>query len=140
MSIQLRRRRIATLIALSVRLTTSVVMAQQNASRSRNTAAQTPPIEPFARLVADLSEPGGYFDTDNLISNEKSYLQVIGELERRNTTGGVYIGVGPDQNFSYIARTRPKTAFILDIRRDNLLLQLLFKAIFELAPTRVEYL
>src|SRR5690348_9698649 len=34
-----------------------------------------------ARLSADLSEPGGYFDTDNLISNETSYLQVADQLE-----------------------------------------------------------
>lgn len=103
-------------------------------------AAQLPPRDSFAGLVAELSEPGGYFDTDNLISNEKSYLHVIGELARRGVAGGVYIGVGPDQNFSYIARVRPTAAVIVDIRRDNLLLHLLFRAIFEQAPTRVEYL
>nr|NIP59803.1 hypothetical protein [Gemmatimonadota bacterium]NIR80234.1 hypothetical protein [Gemmatimonadota bacterium]NIT86509.1 hypothetical protein [Gemmatimonadota bacterium]NIU30368.1 hypothetical protein [Gemmatimonadota bacterium]NIU35250.1 hypothetical protein [Gemmatimonadota bacterium] len=52
----------------------------------------------FAALVERLSEPGGYFDTDNLISNETSYLHVIGALERLGVTGGAYIGVGPDQN------------------------------------------
>ena len=51
-----------------------------------------------------LSEQGGYFDTDNLISNERSYLQVIPDLRRPAVRGGAYIGVGPDQNFSYIAR------------------------------------
>ena len=96
--------------------------------------------ESFAKLIAELSEPSGYFDTDNLISNEKSYLHVIPELERRGVSGGVYLGVGPDQNFSYIARTRPAVAVIVDIRRDNLLLHLLFKAIFAHAPTRIEYL
>ena len=54
--------------------------------------------------------------------------------------GGAYIGVGPDQNFSYIAHIRPAIAFIVDIRRDNLLLHLLFKALFAEARTRVEYL
>ena len=29
---------------------------------------------PFAAQIASLSEPAGYFDTDNLISNERSYL------------------------------------------------------------------
>ena len=53
-------------------------------------------------------------------------------------TGGAYIGVGPDQNFSYIAQVRPDIAFIVDIRRDNLLLHLLFKALFSLSDTRVE--
>src|SRR5262245_49129514 len=34
----------------------------------------------LAALSAQLSEPGGYFDTDNLISNETSYLQVADRL------------------------------------------------------------
>jgi hypothetical protein len=94
----------------------------------------------FAAQVQALSEPGGYFDTDNLISNERSYLQVLPDLERTGVQGGAYIGVGPDQNFSYIARVRPAIAFIVDIRRDNLLLHLFFKSLFEQARTRVEYL
>jgi hypothetical protein len=94
----------------------------------------------FAAQVEALSEPGGYFDTDNLISNERSYLQVLPDLERVTGRGGAYVGVGPDQNFSYIARIRPPIAFIVDIRRDNLLLHLLFKALFAQARTRVEYL
>ena len=99
-----------------------------------------PPQASFAQLVAELSEPGGFFDTDNLISNEKSYLHVIPQLEQSSVAGGVYIGAGPDQNFSYIARIRPRVAFILDIRRDNLLLHLLFKALFAESRNRVEYL
>jgi hypothetical protein len=94
----------------------------------------------FASRIAELSEPGGYFDTDNLISNEKSYLHVIPALREGAVTGGAYIGVGPDQNFSYIARVRPAIAFIVDVRRDNLLLHLLFKALFTMAGTRAEYL
>ena len=94
----------------------------------------------FAARIAGLSEPGGYFDTDNLISNERSYLQVFPELERLRVRGGAYIGVGPDQNFSYIAGLRPSVAFIVDIRRDNLLLHLLFKAIFDQSQTRIQYL
>ena len=100
----------------------------------------TPPRTPFAAQIAALSEPNGYFDTDNLISNERSYLEVLPDLDRLHVRGGAYIGVGPDQNFSYIAHIRPSLAFILDIRRDNLLLHLLFKAIFQQARTRVEYL
>lgn len=94
----------------------------------------------FGRLVERLSEPGGYFDTDNLISNESSYLHVLGPLRALGVSGGAYIGVGPDQNFSYIAQIRPRVAFIIDIRRDNLLQHLMFKALFEAARTRVEYL
>ena len=95
---------------------------------------------PFAQTIARLSEPNGYFDTDNLISNESSYLQVVPDLTQRGLHGGAYVGVGPDQNFTYIAATRPAIAFIVDIRRDNELLHLLFKALFKQARTRVEYL
>jgi hypothetical protein len=94
----------------------------------------------FASRIAQLSEPGGSFDTDNLISNEKSYLHVLPALRQSGVIGGAYVGVGPDQNFSYIARIRPAIAFIVDVRRDNLLLHLLFKALFAEAGTRVEYL
>ena len=100
--------------------------------------AQTPAT--FATRISTLSESGGYFDTDNLISNERSYLQVLPELRRVQLSGGAYVGVGPDTNFTYIAAVRPDIAFILDIRRDNLLLHLLFKALFDLSATRVEYL
>src|SRR6478735_5743887 len=95
---------------------------------------------PFAAQIAALSEPAGYFDTDNLISNERSYQQVLQDLRRRNVRGGAYVGVGPDQNFTYIAEIRPAVAFIVDVRRDNLLLHLLFKALFAQARTRVDYL
>jgi hypothetical protein len=94
----------------------------------------------FAVEVERLSEAGGSFDTDNLISNESSYLEVVPAIVARGTTGGAYIGVGPDQNFSYIVRVRPAVAFIIDVRRDNMLLHLLFKALFAEAHTRVEYL
>ncbi len=94
----------------------------------------------FALLVERLSGEAGYFDTDNLISNERSYLHVMGALEALGVGGGAYIGVGPDQNFSYIAAVRPRVAVIVDLRRDNLLQHLLFKAVFHLAETRVEYM
>src|SRR5438105_1483274 len=75
----------------------------------RDTAAPSTQAS-FAQIIRDFSEEGGYFDTDNLISNEKSYLHVITQLEQSGVKGGVYIGVGPDQNFSYIARIRPNMA------------------------------
>jgi len=94
----------------------------------------------FAARVARLSEPGGFFDSDNLVSNEKSYLHVLGRLRTLGVSGGAYVGVGPDQNFSYLVHVKPRVALIVDIRRDNLLMQLLYKSMFELAPTRVEFL
>jgi hypothetical protein len=67
-------------------------------------------------------------------------LHVVPELRAAALDGGAYIGVGPDQNFSYIAQVKPSIAFIVDLRRDNLLLHLLFKALFALSETRVDYL
>ena len=101
---------------------------------------RAPQSSSFASLVDRLSERGGDFDTDNLISNEKSYLQVIPTLKTMGVSGGVFVGVGPDQSFSYIAQIRPAIAFMLDVRRDNLLLHLLFKALFARARNRIEYL
>ena len=95
---------------------------------------------PFAALSARLSEPGGFFDSDNLISNETSYQHVLGKMREIGVSGGVYIGVGPDQNFTYIAKIRPRLAVIIDIRRDNLLQQLLYKSLFTRARSRIEYL
>lgn len=123
------------------RWTLPVVLAVCVAAAAWAVRLQVQPAPtPFAQLVEEYSEPSGYFDTDNLISNEKSYLHVVPHLEQSGVSGGVYIGVGPDQNFSYIARIRPTVAFIVDIRRDNLLLHLLFKALFAMSRNRVEYL
>jgi hypothetical protein len=93
----------------------------------------------FAALVRRLSGEGAYFDTDNLISNEASYLHVAARLRGLRAPGLAYLGVGPDQNFSYIAALRPEMAFILDIRRDNLLHQLLLKALMERSPDRASF-
>src|SRR5262245_4645916 len=71
----------------------------------------------FSRLVRDLSEEGGYFRSDNFTSNETSYLHVVDKLRQLGATGGAYVGVGPEQNFTYIAKVRPRIAFIVDIRR-----------------------
>lgn len=94
----------------------------------------------FSRLVARLSEGGGFFDSDNLVSNETSYLHVIPAFKSTGVAGGAYIGVGPEQSFSYIAEIRPALALQIDIRRDNMLLHLLFKAMFASAANRMEYL
>ncbi|MDT8342195.1 MAG: hypothetical protein RQ751_11845 [Longimicrobiales bacterium] len=98
------------------------------------------PTPEWAGLVTGLSEAGGFFDTDNLISNETSYLHVMGAMRRAGAEGGAYIGVGPDQNFAYMAEQRPWLAFIVDLRRDNLVHHLLLKALFHQSGTRLDYL
>ena len=98
------------------------------------------PDTAFAAAVVRLSEPGGYFDSDNLISNETSYLHVATRLDRDGVRGGAYVGVGPDQNFSYIAIIRPTVAFLLDIRRDNMLQHLMYKVLFAASTNRLDFL
>jgi hypothetical protein len=93
----------------------------------------------FWSLIGDMSEPGGSFRSDNLLSNEGRFQYIIPELIETATPGGVYLGVGPEQNFTYIAATRPAIAFIVDIRRGNLDLHLMYKALFELSADRAEF-
>jgi hypothetical protein len=94
----------------------------------------------FWSLVTEFSEPGGTFRSDNLVSNELAYEHVIPSLQARMQPMSAYVGVGPDQNFTYIASLKPRIAFIVDIRRQNMLLHLMYKAIIERSPTRVEFL
>ena len=94
----------------------------------------------YWRLIADISEPNGYFRSENLVSNEQTFQYVIPALEKRVRPGGVYLGVAPDQNFTYIAALKPRMAFIVDIRRGNLLEHLMYKAIIELSADRAEFL
>jgi|WetSurMetagenome_2_1015567.scaffolds.fasta_scaffold200656_1 hypothetical protein len=103
---------------------------------------EVPPIaaDRFKAIINRISENGGYFWNDNYVSNEASYLHPLGKMEELGIHGGIYIGVGPDQNFTYIAKIRPRYSFILDIRRQNWLEHLLFKALFYLASDRSHYL
>ena len=94
----------------------------------------------FAQLVARLSEKAGYFGSDNLVSNELTYQHVLGKLAESGVKGGVYLGVGPDQNFTYMAQIKPKLAIMIDIRRDALLQHVMFKSLFMMSRSRVDYL
>ena len=94
----------------------------------------------FSRLIQDLSEEDGYFRSDNFTSNETSYLHVVGKLREMRVSGGAYLGVGPEQNFTYIAKVRPHIAFIVDIRRQAMLQHLLYKALFRISESRAEFL
>jgi hypothetical protein len=98
------------------------------------------PAAEFSRLVQEFSEEGGYFWSENLISNETSYLHIVPRLRELGASGGAYIGVGPEQNFTYIAKVRPQIAFIIDIRRQAIIQHLMFKALFHLSPDRREFL
>jgi hypothetical protein len=93
----------------------------------------------FWRLVSELSEPEGSFPFDNFVSNETTIQSVIPALQAKVRSGGAYLGVGPEQNFTYIAALRPKIAFIIDIRRQNLVEHLMYKALFEMSADRADF-
>jgi hypothetical protein len=93
----------------------------------------------FWRLVTEFSERGGAFPYENFVSNERNYQVVLPEVKTRIQPGGVYLGVAPEQNFTYIAAIQPRVAFIFDIRRQNLVELLMYKALFEMAPDRTEF-
>jgi len=94
----------------------------------------------FWKTIQDLSEDDGYFPSENLVSNEDTFQVVIPELRRVVKPGGVYVGVGPDQNFTYISALKPGLVFIPDIRRGNLDMHLMYKALMELSADRAEFL
>jgi len=91
------------------------------------------------KLSVELSEPDGNFRSDNLVSNEMYMQRVIPDLMRLAKPGRAYLGVGPEQNFTYIAAVKPAIAFVVDIRRGNLRLHLMYKALFELSTDRVDF-
>jgi len=131
------------LVAVSARGKASTAAPPSAASQATPPpAAEYPPLSTaeFARLFSELSEPDEHFFSTNYVSNETSYLQVAEPLARWARPGGVYLGVGPEQNFTYIALSKPALAFIIDIRRQNALLHLLYKAIFDTAQNRSEFL
>src|SRR5207244_3212823 len=94
----------------------------------------------FWKLSERLSEPSGSFRSENFVSNERQFQTVIPDLIARVTPGQVYLGVGPEQNFSYVLAVKPQMAFVIDIRRGNLLEPLLYKALFELSNDRADFL
>src|SRR3989454_3500571 len=112
------------------------------ASPGRAVAASLPvelTDQQFWRLSKDSSEEDGFFRSDNLLSNETSFQYVIPELLKTAKQGRVYLGVGPEQNFTYIAALKPVMAFIIDIRHGNLDVHLMYKALFELSKDRAEF-
>ena len=93
----------------------------------------------FWKMTEEFSEPGGSFMYENFLSNERSYQDPIPALVNTTKPGGIYLGVGPEQNFTYIAAIRPAMAFIVDIRRQNMLELLMYKALFRMASSRAEF-
>jgi hypothetical protein len=93
----------------------------------------------FWRIFTEFSEPSGDYPYENFVTNEETVQDVMPVLTRVTRPGGVYLGVGPEQNFTYVAGIKPRMAFVFDIRRQNAIELLMYKAIFELSPTRQEF-
>ena len=93
----------------------------------------------FWSLSKESSEEDGYFRSDNLLSNETSFQDIIPGMLKVAKPGRVYVGVGPEQNFTYMAALRPAMAVIIDIRHGNLDVHLTYKALFELSKDRADF-
>ena len=105
-------------------------------------APQTPrelTNEQFWKLATESSENDGEFRSDNLLSNETTFQYVIPEILSTAKLGRVYLGVGPEQNFTYMAALKPSMAFIIDIRHGNFDVHLMYKALFEMSKDRPDF-
>ena len=126
------RRGMTVMSALVLVATSSLASAQGLPARLTD--------QEFWKLVTESSEADGFFQSDNLVSNELTLQQIIPELVKSRSPGGVYLGVGPDQNFTYISAMRPRAVFIVDIRRGAMLQHLMYKALFELSENRADFI
>ena len=136
------RRALAILLACGVLAVSGAARSTQSAPRAPLTAEALPSQisdAEFWKLVGELSEPEGSFPFDNFVSNETTIQSVIPVLQAKARPGGAYLGVGPEQNFTYIAALQPKIAFIIDIRRQNLVEHLMYKALFEMSADRADF-
>ncbi len=139
-----------SIVAAVWAVVTSITAAQESKPAGQSGAGQAGaakapeleslPATEFSRLIREFSEENGYFRSDNFTSNETAYLTVVDKLRSLGASGGAYIGVGPEQNFTYIAKIRPRIAFIVDIRRQAMIQHLMYKAVFHLSPDRVQFL
>jgi hypothetical protein len=119
---------LATLLALMV-----------TPSRGADTLPSQLSDAAYWKLITDLSEPDGNYPHSVFTGNEPGYQYMLPQLTKAVAPGGAYLGVGPEQNFTYIAALRPKLAFIIDIRRDMMLQHLMYKAIFEMTANRSDF-
>ena len=147
-----RRRRVLAVWAAAVTgaMTVACASSRQAESGPKALTATVTPLtseipsrisdSTFWRLITEFSEPGGFFRSDNFVSNETSFQYVIPELQRTTRPGGVYLGVAPDQNFTYLVALKPRIAFIIDIRRQNMIHHLMYKAMIEMSADRAGFM
>lgn len=135
-------------VAYTATISSGSLHAQTTAPAAPASAASQPALSipdrladsTYWRMITEFSEPSGYFTSENFVSNETSWQQVIPPLLSTIKPGGVYLGVGPEQNFTYMVGFKPKIAFIVDIRRQNLLQHMWYKAVTEMSADRADFL
>jgi len=130
--------RIRNTVLLSMVLLGLVSLGSPAAQTTSTLPARLTDAE-FWRIFTEFSEPGGNYPFENFVTNEETIQDVMPVLTKVTQPGGVYLGVGPEQNFTYIAGVKPRMAFIFDIRRQNAIEMLMYKALFELSPTRSDF-
>ena len=130
-------------IRLNLAAALTAIAAAMLISASAAPAADTLPSQisdaEFWRIVTEFSEPNGPYPYENWVGNEVMLQRVIPAARKATKLGGVYVGVGPEQNFTYALALEAKLAFVVDIRRQNMLSLLLYKALFEMTDNRADF-
>jgi len=72
-------------------------------------------------------------------SSDLLFQRLLPRVMQTELPGRAYVGVGSEQNFTYIAALRPSVAFIVDLRRGNLDLHLIYKTLFETSSDRADF-
>ena len=92
------------------------------------------------KVVSESRSQADTFGPTTSSQTKARFSGVIPTLKKQIQPSGVYLGVGPEQNFTYLTALAPKLALSWTIRRQNMLLHLMYKAIFELSANRTEFL
>ncbi len=127
-------------LKITAALTAALLVSFAIVSRSAESLPAQIGDADYWKMISEFSEPNGYFQYEIITSNELTYQSALPELLKMPRPGGAYLGVGPEQNFTYIAALQPKIAFVIDIRREMMLEHLMYKAVFEMSPDRADFM
>jgi len=116
-----------------------ILLCLSAAPQGKSTLPQRLTDAEFWKIFTEFSEPGGDYPYENFVTNEETIQDVMPVLAKVTKPGGVYLGVGPEQNFTYAAGVKAGMAFVFDIRRQNAIEHLMYKALFEMSPTRADF-
>ena len=88
----MNRRQLLSVLVVSACLSGAALLGLRAQSVADTLPAELSDKE-FWGLVTDFSEPDGFFRSDNLVSNERTYQEPIPELKKHAVANGVYLGV-----------------------------------------------